>query len=134
KLLGSYPLPWWNLVASATFQSVPGPQVSASYVVPNAQIAPSLGRNLAAGANATATVQLIAPGTLYGDRANQVDGRISKPFKLNGNRRVQALFDFYNLLNVGPVLGLNGTYGPAWQTPTALMAGRFVKLGMQVDF
>jgi hypothetical protein len=41
KLLGLCPLPW-NLVVSATFQRVPGPQIGASYVVRNADIAPSL--------------------------------------------------------------------------------------------
>jgi hypothetical protein len=133
KLLGSYPLPW-NLVASATFQNVPGPQITAGYVVPNAQIAPSLGRNLSAGANATAAVQLVAPGTLYGDRLNQLDARLTKTLRFSGNRRIQALFDFYNLLNVGPVLVLNNQYGAAWQNPTAILPGRLIKFGVQMDF
>ncbi len=47
----------------------------ASYVATNALIAPPLGRNVASGANGTATVPLIAPGTMYGDRLNQ--GRLS---------------------------------------------------------
>ena len=41
------------MVASATYQSVPGPQITASYPVRSADIAQSLGRNLAAGATAT---------------------------------------------------------------------------------
>ena len=133
KLAASYPL-GWGLVASATYQNTPGPQITASFVVPNAQIAPALGRNLAAGATATASVALISPGAMYGARVNQLDGRISKAFKFNDNRRVQALFDFYNLLNAGTTLALNTTYGPAWQTPTALTPGRFLKLGVQMDF
>ena len=133
KLLGSVPLPW-AITASAAFQNVPGPQVTASYVATNAQIAPSLGRNLAAGANATATLQLIAPGTTYGDRLNQLDARFSRTFKFGRNRSVQALFDFYNLLNVGPVLVLNTTYGAAWQTPTAILSGRLLKVGVHVNF
>ena len=104
KLLGSYPLPW-DMVASATFQNVPGPQITASYQARSADIAGSLGRDLAAGATATYTVPLIAPGALYGDRLNQLDARLTKTFRFAGSRRVQALFDFYNLLNVGPVLG-----------------------------
>ena len=43
-------------------------------------------------------------------------------------------FDFYNLLNVGPVLVLNTAYGAAWQTPTAILPGRLFKLGVQLDF
>jgi hypothetical protein len=133
KLLASVPLAW-AITASAAFQNVPGPQVTASYVATSAQIAPSLGRNLAAGPNATATLQLIAPGTMYGDRLNQLDGRLSRTFKFGRNRSVQALFDFYNLLNVGPVLVLNTTYGAAWQTPTAILSGRLLKVGVHVNF
>ena len=47
---------------------------------------------------------------------------------------MQALFDFYNLLNVGPVLVLNTTYGAAWQQPTAILPGRLFKVGVQMDF
>jgi hypothetical protein len=133
KLFGSYQLPW-GLAASAALQSIPGPQIAATYTATNAQIAPSLGRNLAAGPNATATVQLIAPGTLYSDRLNQLDLRLARTFRVGGGRRLQGQFDLYNLLNVGPALGLNNTYGSAWLTPTVLPIGRMAKLGVQFDF
>jgi len=133
KLLGSYPLPY-GLAASATFQSIPGPQITATYTVPNALIAPSLGRNLAAGPNATATVQLVAPGALYNDRLNQIDARVTKNFRFGGGRRVQAQLDFYNLLNAGSALGQNNTFGAAWLTPTVIPNGRMLKIGGQFDF
>ncbi len=47
KLFGSYPLPG-DVIASGIFQNVSGPVILASYSATNAQIAPSLGRNLAA--------------------------------------------------------------------------------------
>ena len=47
KVSGVYPLPWETQVA-ATFQNLPGAVDGASFVATNAQIAPSLGRNLAA--------------------------------------------------------------------------------------
>src|SRR5712691_9529371 len=78
KLSGSYPLPWGGVQLSATIQSSPGSPMAATYVATNAQIAPSLGRNLSAGANGTATTQLVAPGTLFDDRLNQVDFRVTK--------------------------------------------------------
>jgi hypothetical protein len=133
KLSGSYPLPWWGLQTSATLQSVPGPPIVATYVVPNAQVAPSLGRNLAAGANATATVQLVSPGTLYGDRLNQVDLRVTKTIKLN-RASIRGIFDLYNVFNTSPVLSLNTRFGSAWQRPFIILTGRFAKLGLQVDF
>jgi hypothetical protein len=129
KLLGSVPLSW-GLTASAAFQTVPGPQITASYVVTSSQVAQSLGRNLSAG---TATVQLVAPGSLYGDRLYQLDGRLAKTFKF-GRYRAQAMLDLYNLLNVGPVLVLNNAFSNAWLTPTALLPGRLAKVGVRVDF
>jgi hypothetical protein len=131
KLTTSYPLPW-KMNLSAAFQSVGGRQITASYAVPGSQIAPSLGRNLAAGANATATVQLIEPGTMFGDRLNQLDVRLTKTLQM-GRKRIQPQFNVYNLLNAGPVLGYNNTYGPNWQNPTAALVGRMLKFGAQFD-
>ena len=64
KLIGVYPLPW-GIQTSATYQGLPGPQITASRTYTNAEVLPSLGRNLAAGANGTVAVPLIAPGTMY---------------------------------------------------------------------
>src|SRR5262249_32996386 len=47
KLFGSYNLPV-GFIVSATFLNVAGPQILASYTATNAQILPSLGRNLGA--------------------------------------------------------------------------------------
>jgi hypothetical protein len=133
KLTGSYPLPWWDLQLSATLQSVPGIPILATQVLSNAQVAPSLGRNLAAGSSATATVPLIAPGTLYGDRLNQMDVRVMKAVRVS-RARIKGMLDFYNLFNVSPVLSLNNVYGPTWQRPFSILQGRLVKLGVQLDF
>jgi hypothetical protein len=130
KFLGVFPLPWWGLMTSATFQSVPGPQITASYTVRSGQVLASLGRNLSAG---TATVQLIAPGTMFGDRLNQLDYRLTKNFTI-GRVRAQGQFDLFNLLNVSPALLKNNTYGTLWQQPTAVLAGRLFKLGAQFNF
>ena len=54
-----------------------GDTLAANWAVPNAVIAPSLGRNLSNNAP-TATVNLIEPGTLYGDRVNEIDLRVAK--------------------------------------------------------
>lgn len=132
KLLGMYRLPK-DMSAALSFQSIPGPQITASYAVGSAAIAPSLGRNLAAGPNATATVQLIAPGTVYGDRVDQLDGRLSKNWQF-GRTKLQGQFNVYNILNVGPVLAVNNAYGPSWLTPLATLPGRMFKFGAQIDW
>ncbi len=129
KGLASYPLPWWGLTASATFQNRPGPQILATYVVTSAQVQ-NLGRPLGLG---TASTQLIAPGTLYGDRVTQMDVRFGKLFRFS-RTRIQASIDIFNALNSSAILTQNNTYGAAWQTPTQLLQGRLVKFGAQLDF
>jgi hypothetical protein len=47
---------------------------------------------------------------------------------------IKGMVDLYNLLNVSPVLNLNHRYGPTWQQPFILLAGRFAKVGVQMDF
>ena len=131
KVLVVYPLPWYGIQTAATIQSLPGPQIAATYSITSAQVAPSLGRNLSAG---NATVDLIAPGTLYGDRLNQMDFRMSKIFKFGTKSRIQGNVDLYNLFNANPVLAQNNTYGAAWQRPLQILQGRLLKFSVQVDF
>ena len=80
KFLGSYTVPKADVQVSGTFQSIPGPQIRATYVAPNALVAPSLGRPLSGNA-ANVSVALVEPGTMYGDRLNQVDLRVGKILK-----------------------------------------------------
>jgi hypothetical protein len=134
-----YPLPWFGLQTSATYQSLPGPQILANATVRNADIAPSLGRNLsscpATGAcNATVSVSLIPPGTMFGDRLHQVDFRVSKTVVFAGSRRVQGIVDVYNVFNGAAVITQNNTYGSAWLRPTQILQARLVKFGVQLDF
>ena len=51
--------------------------LAANYAVPNAAVAPSLGRDLSGNAP-NVTVNLVAPGTMSGDRINQFDVRAAK--------------------------------------------------------
>ena len=146
KFLGSYPLPWYGIQVSGTFQhSRPDPTggarftamgMSAGYVATNAVIAPSLGRNLSAGTAGSATIELIEPGSLYLDYSNQLDLRIAKTFAF-GAFRVQGQVDTYNVFNANPVLRYNtacGTNGANWMIPQALLPGRLIRLGVQVNF
>jgi hypothetical protein len=133
KLLAVYPVPWGGVQLAATFQSLPGPQITASRTYTNAEISPSLGRNLATGANGTATVQLIQPGTMYDERLYQVDFRASKIFRV-GTKRLQANLDLYNGMNASSILSINTTYGSNWLRPTGILQGRLLKFGAQFDF
>ena len=132
KGLVSYPLPWWGIRASATFQNRPGPQILANYTINATNVATqtTLGRAVTGGSQ---TTQLIAPATLYSDRFTQMDVRFGKGFKA-GKSRITASFDIYNLMNSSAVLAQNNTYGAAWRTPTLILQGRLMKIGGQIDF
>jgi hypothetical protein len=131
KFLGSYTLPRVDVQVSGAFQSVPGPQIAANYNAPNAVVAPSLGRSLSGNA-ANVTVNLVEPGTMYGDRLNQLDLRFSKIVRY-GRTQTRFNIDIYNALNSNAVLTLNNNFG-AWQQPTVILLARFAKLGVQFDF
>ena len=131
KVLGVYPWPWWGIQTSATFQSLPGPEITAARSYTSAEVIGSLGRPLTAG---TATVPLIAPGTMYGERLNQVDFRLSRVFRFASSSRILANVDLYNMFNTSPTLALNTTYGSAWLRPLQILQGRLLKFSAQLDF
>lgn len=129
KFIGSYTLTWQEIQISAAFQSIPGPEIAASYTARNAQILPSLGRNLSAGATSTVPVNVIEPRTEYGDRANQLDVRFSKSIQV-GRNRFTGMVGVYNAGNSNAVVVLNnayGTTGPNWKNATEILTARLVK-------
>jgi hypothetical protein len=66
----------------------------------------------------------IPPGTLYGDRLNQLDLRVGKIVKAGGTRTASNV-DLYTALNANPVIAVNGTFNAApTATPTAAWLGR----------
>jgi hypothetical protein len=131
KLLGSYTVPKIELQVSATLQSLPGPEIAANFTATNALIAPSLGRPLSGNA-ANVSVNLVEPGTMYGERLNQLDIRLARPVRF-GRSKTTFQFDLYNALNVDAVTGVNSAYA-SWLRPQAVILGRFAKLGLQLDF
>ena len=130
----SYMIPKIDMQLAATFQSKPGPMLAANYAAPNADVVPSLGRNLSGNA-ANVTVNLIAPGTEYGDRINELDVRVSKTLKFGRLRTLLAL-DTYNALNSSVVLTYNPAFVPGgtWLQPLTIMTPRLIKLTAEVDF
>jgi hypothetical protein len=131
KLLGTYTVPKVDVVVSSTFQSLPGPQVTANYVVANAAIEPSLGRPLSGGAQ-NATINVVELGTMYGERLNQLDLRFAKILRF-GNTRTSVNFDLYNSLNANAVTSQNNNYA-AWQVPLSILDARLFKISVQFDF
>jgi len=102
------------------------PGVVANYTVTSAIAGVTL-------TNGSIVVPLVEPGTLFGDRKNQIDFRVGKTIQA-GRLRLAPSVDFYNLLNASPVLSENFTYGPAWRQPTDVLTGRVIQAVLQVNF
>ena len=145
KLTGSYTLPWQEIQVAGVLQNLPGQQILAQWNIVQADATPSLGRALSGGANTSRVVPLIKPGTEYTPRRTQLDLRLSKTFRVGGNRRLQAMADVFNLTNSNAPVGATSnageppaaiitTYGSAWLRPLNVLQARYVKFGAQLTF
>src|SRR5206468_9669424 len=96
---------------AGTIRSDQGGALAALYSVPNAVCQPILGRPYALAA-ANATVNLVQPGTRYGDRVNEIDIRFANILRY-ARTRTNVGVDVYNILNSSPVLTYNQNFSPA---------------------
>jgi hypothetical protein len=146
--LASYTVPKIDVMVSGIFRSQanaqPGAAVGtngasrpATYRMTAAQFLAATGRPLAPGL-ATQDVDLLLPGTVYGDRINVVDMRFAKVLRF-GRYRANVGMDLYNLLNADTPTTYETVYDPAtngarWMQPTAVLLPRFMRFNVQVDF
>jgi len=132
--LGSYTVPKIDAQVSAIFQSKPGALLSANYAVPAATVAQSLGR-LPSGNVTNVTVNLLEPGSMYGDRINQLDFRFAKLLRFGGTRTMVSL-DLYNTLNSSAVLTYNNTFVPGgtWLQANSILTGRLARISAEFSW
>jgi hypothetical protein len=129
KGFAAYTLPA-DVQLAATFQSIPGQSLAANVTYTSAQVAQSLGRPLSTAPNVS--VNVIPPGTVYGDRLNQLDLRLGKTFRVQ-RYRLNASVDLYNVMNSDAVLNENSAY-LVWRMPSSVVKPRFVKFSAQFNF
>ena len=136
KFVAAYTIPRIDVQLSGALQSQTAPTILANYAVSNAVVRTSLGRDLSAS-KSVVTIGLIQPGSINGDRMNQLDLRFGKLLRV-GRTRMLASFDVYNALNNNAVLTENAFYQNAslsgWRTPTSTLTARFVKFTGQFSF
>jgi hypothetical protein len=141
KLVAIYPLPW-DFQVSALYFDKPGIPIVASRAYTNAEIRPSLGRDLgqcrgAATCNASVVINMTPQDTRFEDRLRQMDIRFSRGFRMR-MVRVRGNADLYNLFNASNVLNMTTRYagptGGQWLRPLQILGGRMFKVGAQVDF
>jgi hypothetical protein len=132
--LSSYVVPKADVQLSAVFQSKPGAMLAANYAAPNSDVVPSLERNLSGNAP-NVTVNLLAPGTRFGDRINQLDLRAAKTLKFGRSRTLVAV-DIYNALNSSAVLTYNSAFVPGgtWLQPLTILTPRFFRITAELVF
>ncbi len=136
KLIGSYTLPY-DVQIAATYQDQPGPERQARVTYSGAAIAAILGRPAVLGQQ---TVNVLTPGTVYGDRFRQFDVRFTKIFRGPRNLRFRGMFDLYNVFNANtgvqeePGFSAATTGAGSLWSPQVIMPGRLAKFAFQLDF
>ena len=121
------------------FPGIAAQSLAATWVAlgvgPGNPVQQGLGRPLS-GNQAVALVNIVEPGSMYGDRVNQIDFRIGKLLRY-GRTRTSLSYDLFNVFNESPVTTYNGTFagnGATWLQPTAILAGRVSKISVQLDW
>ncbi len=129
--LATYIIPKIDVQVSSVFQSKPGALLAANYNVPVAVVQTSLGRPLS-GNSPFATVNLIPPGSEYGDRINELDFRVAKILRF-GRTKTMVGLDLYNALNSGATLTYNSTFvqGGTWNQPITVLTARLAKISAE---
>jgi hypothetical protein len=150
KGLATYNVPKVDVLVSGTFRSLPyagsefpsvqsqslGGQVLALNI-PGVVNTTSLNRGFGSGIPVE-NLQIVKPGSLYGDRLNAVDLRFGKILKY-GTTKTQVTLDVYNLFNSNTTEVYQRTYtapgaGWAYLNPLSIMSARFFKITAQFDF
>jgi hypothetical protein len=131
KGYAAYTLPRIDVQVAGTLQSLPGPAITAIRSYTNPEIVASLGRSLSAGAQ-TANINIVEPGTLYGERLNQVDFRVGKVFRF-ARTRTALNVDLFNAFNRDTILAQSNIFAN-WQDAQIIVQGRIAKISAQFDF
>jgi hypothetical protein len=133
--LGSYMIPKIDVQVAGTMRSDQGASLAANWTAPITATV-GLNRPFAGVASQTITVNLIEPGTLYGERVNQFDLRFAKILRF-GRTRTNVGIDISNITNGAAVLSYNQAFSlttDAWLRPNSVLQARYVKLSAQIDF
>jgi hypothetical protein len=141
--LASYIIPHADVIISGVYSDKPAANngtdqlsgaVAANYTLTAADLASAaaqMGRSVTM--TGPITVNLIAPGAVYGDRVRSLDLSFKKVLRF-GSQRLTAGLDIYNVMNNNVTLVYNYTYALAsagWLQPTTYMNPRVFRLNAE---
>ena len=140
KVSGGVTLPY-AVTVSGNFQiyDTPGSGLflAPPYYAANLTLSSAIvGRTFTGGTNAlgnSATLNLLAPNSIFADYYKIFDLRFAKTMTL-GRNRITALAEFDNLLNMRNVVAVTENYGTNWLRPASVQRGRNVRFGVQYRF
>jgi hypothetical protein len=164
KMAGTYPLKW-GVSVSAAFQSLAGRPLGLTTTTGNKISGPGYGDTgspvgtnflitrttrypadcpapCPAGAlvaptltSASVTVPLVAPGTEFLPRLNQLDLSFAKNFQVSGYR-LQGQLDVFNVGNANYVTAYRSTNfaTTSYRQPSSVLQGRMFRIGVQVKW
>jgi len=138
----SYTVPKIDVLVSSIVRLLPAPEIEATYNFPNSYLLQQLGHlPVGQALNGNQPVDLLDPGQMYAQRRHkQVDMRFAKILRFGGTRADVGV-DLYNLFNVNTPTGYEDTYDPPpavgggqWLSPTGIVAPRFARINLTVNF
>ena len=136
RVTGGYTFPW-KIQLSGVYQSIPPDQLAANFSARTADAIGLPGGRPIANALGADTFSLVAPYSLFTDRTNQVDLRVTKRIQIE-KYRIELMADLYNVFNTSPVLTRLATYTPGaantWFTPSTILQSGYLKVGARFTF
>jgi hypothetical protein len=129
RLSGSYRFPYDINLAGTYIGNSGYPYVS--YVSVTQAQARAVGVNLT---RASQTVLLSDRGDERLDSVKMLDLRISKIFKLGGNRNITPQVDLFNLFNSDTATTINNAVGSTYLFPSEILAPRIIRVGFALNF
>jgi hypothetical protein len=113
----------WQLTRTTRYPAdCKGPCTPGAFVIPNLT-------------ESSVTIPLVAPGTEFLPRLNQVDLSLGKWFQIGGTR-IQGQIDLFNTLNASTIVGYRSTNfaTPAYLQPSGVLQARLIRIGTRINW
>ncbi len=140
KVIGSYPLPWWDLGVSGSYMGQKGEPYARTV-----QFTPALLVNHPAALRQGNTTVTVEPSSAYyREDVHMTNIRLDKRFRLQGAQRLTGIFELFNVFNTAAITGTNSVTGrttdrngvnvPSFGRATQIINPIVVRLAVRYEF